>query len=252
MEEKFYQVKDIMDMFGITRDAIKYYEKKGLIEPSRTETGYRLFDSFNVEKLKKILDLRDLGFSIKEVIEMSEDAECEKNAVALTALRKETEKSIRELNKKLEKIRSYERTFFESKRFSQGFNVEYDVSFCIDCPLLSEQDKCSFFVRQVNILSLNTDGSVEREKESYIVLGDTGLKDECQGCDKKRTTFKYVYRGVFPYEGKEELCKVIQRAYKNASMEGYVLQNQVYLTQKVLTRKEGERLFIDIRIPIES
>lgn len=252
MEEKFYQVKDIVDMFGITRDAIKYYEKKGLIGPSRTESGYRLFDSFNVEKLKKILDLRDLGFSIKEVIEMSEDAECERNAVALTSLRKETEKSIRELNKKLEKIRSYERSFFESKRFYQGFNVEYDVSFCIDCPLLSEQDKRAFFVRQVNVLFLNTDGSVEQDKESYIVLGDTSLKDECQGCDKKRTTFKYVYRGVFPYEGKEELCKVIQRAYKNASMEGYVLQNQVYITQKVLTIKEGERLFIDIRIPIEA
>ena len=252
MEEKLYQVKDIMDMFGITRDAIKYYEKKGLIEPARTESGYRLFDSFNVEKLKKILDLRDLGFSIKEVIEMSEDAECEKNAVALTALRKETEKSIRELNKKLEKIRSYERSFFESKRFYQGFNVEYDVSFCIDCPLLSEQDKRSFFVRQVNVLSFDKAGSVEREKESYIVLGDTGLKDECQSCDKRRTTFKYVYRGVFPYKGKEQLCNMIRGAYKNASMEGYVLQNQVYITQKVLTRKEGERLFIDIRIPIDA
>lgn len=252
MEEKFYQVKDIMDMFGITRDAIKYYEKKGLIEPSRTETGYRLFDSFNVEKLKKILDLRDLGFSIKEVMEMSEDAECEKNAVVLTALRKETEKSIRELNKKLEKIRSYERFFFESKRFSQGFNVEYDVSFCANCPFIFEADKRSFYVRQVNVLSLNTDGSVERENKSLIVLRNAGLKEECPDCNKRKVTYKYVYRGVFPYEGEEKLCSLIRCAYKNASMEGYTLQNQVYITQKVLTREEGERLFIDIRIPIEA
>ena len=65
MEKKLYQVKDITELFGITRDTIKYYEKQGLITPERSDNGYRVFDTFNVEKLKKILDLRDLGFSVK-------------------------------------------------------------------------------------------------------------------------------------------------------------------------------------------
>ncbi len=30
--EKEYQIKDIMDLYGITRDTIKYYETHGLFD----------------------------------------------------------------------------------------------------------------------------------------------------------------------------------------------------------------------------
>ena len=35
MEDKYYQMKDVMDKFMISRDMIKYYEKKGLIFPKK-------------------------------------------------------------------------------------------------------------------------------------------------------------------------------------------------------------------------
>ena len=39
MEDKYYQMKDVMDKFMISRDMIKYYEKKGLIFPKRNDAG---------------------------------------------------------------------------------------------------------------------------------------------------------------------------------------------------------------------
>lgn len=38
-EDHEYQMKDVMKLYGITRDAIKYYEAAGLIEVKRKENG---------------------------------------------------------------------------------------------------------------------------------------------------------------------------------------------------------------------
>ena len=59
--------KEVMDKFGISRDTIYHYEKHGLVSLKRGENGYRVFDELNVQKIKKILDLRNLGFSLEEV-----------------------------------------------------------------------------------------------------------------------------------------------------------------------------------------
>ena len=67
MENQLYQMKDLMEKFGVTRDTIKYYEKKGLVKPIRNVSGYRLYDETQVQKLKMIMDLKNMGFSLEKV-----------------------------------------------------------------------------------------------------------------------------------------------------------------------------------------
>ena len=52
---------------GLTRKAILYYERQGLIQPSLRETGYRDFSRDDVESLKRIALLRRLGLSLEQV-----------------------------------------------------------------------------------------------------------------------------------------------------------------------------------------
>lgn len=56
---------------GLTVDAIRFYEKCGLLKsPPRTEGGYRLFRPEDIQDLKFIRRAQDLGFSLEEIREL--------------------------------------------------------------------------------------------------------------------------------------------------------------------------------------
>lgn len=61
---------------GVTAQAIRYYERQGLLPPpQRTHTGYRLYGTEVVGRLNFIRQARDLGLSlaeIKEIFRLSE------------------------------------------------------------------------------------------------------------------------------------------------------------------------------------
>ena len=58
---------EVQDKTNLSRKAIEYYEEKGLIHPIKLENGYRDYSDEDVEVLKKISLLRNLGLSISEI-----------------------------------------------------------------------------------------------------------------------------------------------------------------------------------------
>lgn len=65
-------------MVGLTKRTLRYYEELGLlIPPERSEGGFRLYTDDHVERLKKLINARDvLGFSLQELqqyVAMSEE-----------------------------------------------------------------------------------------------------------------------------------------------------------------------------------
>jgi len=53
---------------GITVEAIRFYEKKGLIEsPKRNESGYRDYPEDAIQLVSFIKRAKELGFSLKEI-----------------------------------------------------------------------------------------------------------------------------------------------------------------------------------------
>jgi len=66
-----YKIDDVAKECGLTKRAIRYYEEIGLIpQPERSEGGYRLYTEQHIERLKQIMNVRDvLGFSLQEVQE---------------------------------------------------------------------------------------------------------------------------------------------------------------------------------------
>lgn len=55
-------------MFGLSRTALLYYDTIGLLKPTgRSQSGYRLYDESNVEKLKKIIIYRDVGVPLDQI-----------------------------------------------------------------------------------------------------------------------------------------------------------------------------------------
>ena len=52
---------------GISIQAVRFYEKKGLIKPGkRSASGYRIYDDNAITSLRFIKNARDFGFSLHE------------------------------------------------------------------------------------------------------------------------------------------------------------------------------------------
>lgn len=60
-------IKEICTECSLTKKAVEYYIRQGLVQPAVEENGYRSFSSADVKRLKKISMLRQLGLSAAEI-----------------------------------------------------------------------------------------------------------------------------------------------------------------------------------------
>jgi DNA-binding transcriptional MerR regulator len=53
---------------GVTVQAVRFYERKGLIRaPARRDSGYREYSTAAVDEIRKVLQLKALGFTLAEI-----------------------------------------------------------------------------------------------------------------------------------------------------------------------------------------
>lgn len=65
------QIGELSDQTGISTQAIRYYERIGLLpEPERADNGYRLYDGADVERLRFIRSARSLDFALDDIQEI--------------------------------------------------------------------------------------------------------------------------------------------------------------------------------------
>lgn len=62
------RIGSIATAVGLTPDAVRYYERLGLVQkPARTEGGFRLYPPDTVERLRFIKQAQKLGLALKEI-----------------------------------------------------------------------------------------------------------------------------------------------------------------------------------------
>lgn len=69
MQEKTYSITDLANEFKVTARAIRFYEDKGLLQPSRQGLT-RIYNRRDRARLILILRGKRLGFSLSEIREM--------------------------------------------------------------------------------------------------------------------------------------------------------------------------------------
>ncbi len=69
MESNLMLIGEIADFFGVSRKALRLYEKKGIIKPVKVDAanGYRYYSAEQVQQLNALLELKALGFSLDEI-----------------------------------------------------------------------------------------------------------------------------------------------------------------------------------------
>lgn len=69
MKNNLMLIGEMADFFGISRKAMRLYEKKGIIKPVKVdaENGYRYYSAEQIQQLNALLELKALGFSLDEI-----------------------------------------------------------------------------------------------------------------------------------------------------------------------------------------
>ncbi len=66
-----YQIGEVADMIGLSHRTIRHYEDVGLVPPSgRTAGGFRLYDDTDVDRLRLIMQMKPLGFTLEQMREL--------------------------------------------------------------------------------------------------------------------------------------------------------------------------------------
>ena len=64
---------EIAKKAGISQKAVRIYDEKGLLKPvDYSEGNYRLYDERSLLILEKIIALKNVGFSLEKIREISE------------------------------------------------------------------------------------------------------------------------------------------------------------------------------------
>ena len=94
---------------NVTRGQLRLYEDEGLITPQcRTEAGYRQYGSDTLDRLRAIMHLKELGFTLAEIALLLSDRDNgELDAQAMVRLAGDVLSKIDERIAGLQVIRSY-------------------------------------------------------------------------------------------------------------------------------------------------
>ncbi|NMR28746.1 MerR family transcriptional regulator [Crystallibacter degradans] len=66
-EQGVYGISVAADLVGVGQQTLRLYERKGLVEPGRTEGGTRRYSENDVERLRRIGELVDDGLNLAGV-----------------------------------------------------------------------------------------------------------------------------------------------------------------------------------------
>jgi len=62
-----YRIHEFSELAGVTVKALHHYDRKGLLTPRRTASGYRAYSERDLERLEQIVALKFLGLPLKQI-----------------------------------------------------------------------------------------------------------------------------------------------------------------------------------------
>lgn len=79
-------IKEVEQRLEVPRATVRFYEKEGLIKPTREENGYRDYSDEDLERLRKIIILRKIGLSIEDIEDLFDGAKSIETVLAENTL----------------------------------------------------------------------------------------------------------------------------------------------------------------------
>lgn len=145
--EKTYTISEIARLLKIGTDAIRFYEKKGLVHPQTNPNNqYRIYTIQNILELLDIIYYRHLDMPIADIQSIFTTGSKETMYELMLHKKEETEKRIRYEQQLLKKI-SYLTALYESVETNE--NICSMKQFPESIILFESEKKSDFFMHQI-------------------------------------------------------------------------------------------------------
>ena len=113
-----YLIGDLSEIIGVSKRTLQHYDKIGLLKPATiNDAGYRVYNEHSVDQLQQILFYKELGFSLKKIIEILHSP----NFDLLTSLQFQEKIAY-------EKKRQYEKMIHTIQQTQKAIKGEIDMS----------------------------------------------------------------------------------------------------------------------------
>lgn len=134
----YLQKHEMTKLFNTTKETLRHYENLGLIHPFVSEKGYREYKNDDIQKLRELLFMKDIGFSLSDIKLMTHekveqnvvDALLEENLQRLLREQVKIKKTIGKVNELKKLIKHQEETFgtIRLKKFDERLylKLQYD------------------------------------------------------------------------------------------------------------------------------
>ncbi|ARD07364.1 hypothetical protein B1745_07170 [Lactobacillus amylolyticus] len=112
MSDDKYSVSEAAKLANVSPRTVRFYDEKNLVSPSSVgENGYRIYTAKEVEQLKLISYLRELGLSLKDIKKLLADKNSTRSFQLLIERQKEiNEEKIEALKDKQRQIKNFEKS----------------------------------------------------------------------------------------------------------------------------------------------
>lgn len=148
--EKIYTISQIGKLLGLSNDAIRFYEKKGLVHPNiNPNNNYRMYTLKNVLELLDIIYYRHLDFSINEIQELYQKLDPNQVANSVDMQKNKVERRILYEQQLLKKI-NYIQSLFNQIQTDKHIQI---VTFPPSYVLFESKNSDEFFTHKIQHIS---------------------------------------------------------------------------------------------------
>ena len=103
------KIKEVIELSGLSRRTLQYYDDMGLMDNRRTAENYRLYGEEDLQQLWEIILYKEMGFRLDEIRKLLNNEECDTRDSLMTkadSIKKEISELQRILNF-IEKVIDY-------------------------------------------------------------------------------------------------------------------------------------------------
>lgn len=117
--QALFLISDLAKQVGTTVDAIRFYEKKGLLAPiSKAENGYRYYNQNSLDRLIFIKNCRDVDLSIDEITQLLAEIQAPSNDCH--QVNNLIDHHLEELDKKLQTLHNFKLQLMRIRKTCNG------------------------------------------------------------------------------------------------------------------------------------
>ena len=128
-------IGEISKKTSLSRDTIRFYEKKGLIKVDRTDSEWNNYKDYSVETLKALLLIKKtkgFGFTLNEIAELMELFKMD--AASCNVMSVKIKEKLSDIDKKIKELKDMKKMIFDKMNEARN-----------NCMPISENDNCQIF-----------------------------------------------------------------------------------------------------------